>query len=724
MTQEYTLDTTPSVTLNASEDVKQKLPTWLGDVAIMAEIWKTSGLLEKLQRNVHVLRGRMGVYEVCDFVLAELAYVCGHEPSWRSFYRTLGKDNSCLAELWGREKISTRTALSRFHKAIRESSVEALRSLLFEDLLEHGVNSESLGGVLDRNGKRHILFDMDGTRQTAREREVVTNNNYPPPQRRFTQMCAPGYKGRKRGEIVRTRTAIQQSHTQEWLGTFGAPGNGHPLLELEKGCEAISKYMQAQQMPNSAGLLRLDGLYGYAKYLAVPNQFGIGYISRCVDYALLSILGIPELMAECEPCEFESIDTGKVRHVYDVGWFEWASVGQSDKAFKTRLIVGRCPAPSEGRKHKVGKKVGSFVYELFSTDRDSSSLTASDVISLYFGRGGFEDTFKHEDKEQEPDRWYSSNPIAQEWCQLLSQWVWNKRLHLGLIENDSSVRCTVWSDALPFDEKPTQLEAEGFPACGPGSGSLNSRPSYTRPSFLQQASQEQEENSQTERLQPQTQVEQDESKQSHFEPADFILEDEKTLRCPAGKLLRRREKRQLCHGQERVRFAAKASDCWNCSQKNRCRPNSRDSKTGRRIALPIVNGKPQIPARRGIPSPVGPSRPIEPRVKPLHTSPEQAGPRPLLFYDLPASILRRFLPVLLLSVQVTVVKTLLPELSSTPKPKWFTRGQRAHRRLNYAERLARNALPKAAVPGSIFIHGLPKSISEYLVILTQKSRGP
>jgi hypothetical protein len=39
-------------------------------------------------------------------------------------------------------------------------------------------------------------------------------------------VCAPGYLGRKRGEVVRTRTTVLQAHTQQWLGTFSGAGNG------------------------------------------------------------------------------------------------------------------------------------------------------------------------------------------------------------------------------------------------------------------------------------------------------------------------------------------------------------------------------------------------------------------------------------------------------------------------------------------------------------------
>ncbi len=36
----------------------------------------------------------------------------------------------------------------------------------------------------------------------------------------------PGYTGRKRGQVVRTRTIISQAHSFHWLGSFGNRGNG------------------------------------------------------------------------------------------------------------------------------------------------------------------------------------------------------------------------------------------------------------------------------------------------------------------------------------------------------------------------------------------------------------------------------------------------------------------------------------------------------------------
>ncbi len=51
-------------------------------------------------------------------------------------------------------------------------------------------------------------------------------------------VCAPGYRGRKRGEVVRTRTTVLQAHTQEWLGTFSNPGSCHTGAVILRAIQA------------------------------------------------------------------------------------------------------------------------------------------------------------------------------------------------------------------------------------------------------------------------------------------------------------------------------------------------------------------------------------------------------------------------------------------------------------------------------------------------------
>ncbi|MBI2565622.1 MAG: hypothetical protein HYV63_01140 [Candidatus Schekmanbacteria bacterium] len=83
------------------------------------------------------------------------------------------------------------------------------------------------------------------------------------------------------------------------------------------------------------------------------------------------------------------------------------------------------------------------------TDRADSALTACDLLGLYLGRGGFEGTLAQEDREQDADRWVSTNAEGQELWQLICLTAWNSRVRLGRVVSDPPRRRTVWSEALP-----------------------------------------------------------------------------------------------------------------------------------------------------------------------------------------------------------------------------------------------------------------------------------
>lgn len=111
----------------------------------------------------------------------------------------------------------------------------------------------------------------------------------PPAQRRLRPLCAPGYLGRKRGEIVRTRTTVLQAHTHQWLGTFGNAGNGEYRAELRRAVTAIERYVQAHHLKAAYAILRLDGQYGTGAVLS--DLADLAYVTRGQDYHLLDQAG-------------------------------------------------------------------------------------------------------------------------------------------------------------------------------------------------------------------------------------------------------------------------------------------------------------------------------------------------------------------------------------------------------------------------------------------------
>jgi hypothetical protein len=95
--------------------------------------------------------------------------------------------------------------------ALDQPPLEALRSLFQEDLTARPRPQSAAGGLWDRAGRHWVVVDVDGTRQAARQRALPQTAELPSPHRRLEQVCAAGYLGRKRGEVVRTRTTVLQA---------------------------------------------------------------------------------------------------------------------------------------------------------------------------------------------------------------------------------------------------------------------------------------------------------------------------------------------------------------------------------------------------------------------------------------------------------------------------------------------------------------------------------
>jgi len=252
-----------SVSIQITPESAPSLPSWFAEVAAFAHRLTHVGILQAIGEQVRFARARFGQYELLDFVVVLIGYAVSGEPTRLSFYERLLPFAEPFMALFGRKQLPHRSTLSRFLAALDQPTVEALRALFLKDLAAR-TPFDSAGGLWDRVGKQWLVVDVDGTRQAARQRALPQMESLPLPHRRFDQTCAPGYLGRKRGEVVRTRTVILQAHTHQFLGSFGEAGNGDYRGELLRAIEVISSYASQLALPTAFVLLRLDGLYGDA----------------------------------------------------------------------------------------------------------------------------------------------------------------------------------------------------------------------------------------------------------------------------------------------------------------------------------------------------------------------------------------------------------------------------------------------------------------------------
>ena len=101
----------------------------------------------------------------------------------------------------------------------------------------------------------------------------LRQKNCPRPFAGCMTSVPPFYTGRKRGEIVRTRTVVSQAHSSHWLGSFGNRGNGRYREELRQALTVITRFLTAHQLPQARALLRLDGQDGTGAVLADVADF-------------------------------------------------------------------------------------------------------------------------------------------------------------------------------------------------------------------------------------------------------------------------------------------------------------------------------------------------------------------------------------------------------------------------------------------------------------------
>ncbi len=401
-----------SVTIQITPQSVPSIPSWMGEVTAVAQVLSHVGILKAIQQRVQFARVRFGHYDVIDFAVVLIGYALSGEPTLKAFYERLLPFGGAFMALFGRDRLPDRSTLSRFLAALDQATVEALRTLFQEDLQTRKAFA-SPGGLWDRLGQQFVVVDVDGTRQAARQRALPQLKSLPDAHRRFDQIAAPGYLGRKRGEVVRTRTTILQSHTHQWMGTYSGPGNGDYRGELKRAIGVITHYATALSLPLSQILVRLDGLYGNGAPLADIVTSGLGLIARSKDYALLDLPEVKAALARppVEVCTHP--ESGANRALFDCPQIALTPTGP-----RVRLIVAAHQASSSPP--AIGVQREGMVYELFVTALASTSFTAKDVLDLYLHRGAFETVLADEDVEQDPDRWCSHSACGQEFWQILS----------------------------------------------------------------------------------------------------------------------------------------------------------------------------------------------------------------------------------------------------------------------------------------------------------------
>jgi hypothetical protein len=171
-------------------------------------------------------------------------------------------------------------------------------------------------------------------------------------------------------------------------------------------------------------------------------------------------------------------------------------------------------------------------------------------------------------------------------------------------------------------------------------------------------------------------------KAGRFSGKDFAFQPNGTLCCPAGKTLYPTEQRTEDDGSLRVLYAARIGDCRMCPLREQCQWHGHQTAKPRRVSLL------------------------------LH--PLSVGVAPLLWRDWSRREHRRACMQLVRHQRVEVT---LPQARLPPPEKQegiLSRAERAHSRLSFAQRLARNARAPTAPRPLITLNGVPDDFAAFL----------
>jgi hypothetical protein len=553
-------------------------------------------------------------------------------------------------------------------------------------ICEHGFKGDAAGGVIDRAGRRLLVFDVDGTRETLLQRELPDVDGKPAPRRRQLA-TARGYSGRKRSDAVMTRMVVQQSHTQEFLGSLPMPGNGHRLPMIQFAAAQIAHYARERSIPLGDCIVRSDGEHGMFSQVHPVTKEGLGFLSRCANYSFLNHPIVKAALAAGTTVCMTHPDSGMVREVFDVPAVPWQLL---DDAPDVRLIVTRSKFPKE-RQHRVGHRIGDYVFECFVTNRPATSLHAADVVELYLHRGQFEAALAREDKELPTSHWASDELEGQRLWHLLAQWIWNIRIWLGaaLLERTEFERCTDFTTKIDHLSSPSQVDIDALyrdAAIESGAAIM--------PAASVAATRSTDEQDPSAKLQDQTRPANE--VESSPRVLRFVRDESGALRCPSGYRMTLSETRKRSKAV-RERYRAARRDCARCEMRAACLGEGASQEKGRRIEIAANEQEVRVNAERGskrtrlaVLSPVVPTNSRQ-AIKAAPTAAPAKGTS-VLWMDIAAARARRTLYSALDALRVeTSVEASVD--ASSPKPtsdRPISRNQRAHRRRSIQEHLCRN----------------------------------
>jgi len=645
-----------------------ELPAEYNEYLVVSLWMKTTQLWSWLKQRV--LARRAGAYELCDVVAALVAFFTHRTPvrALRDFLKKSKPYGPELAGVLDRHAWISQPALSRALAGVdlqlaRQVSAQLLLSSSRQALSHQAVQQT---GYLDGQGDRWQVYHWDVTVTTLRRRALPQDEQLPEPARPGDRIAAPGYPGRKRGDIQLSRSTVSDANSALWLHADIQPGNGQLVSQLHLAAESIEQVEALVSKQVHDSVVVCDGVSGGLPQARVLREHGLKFVVRYGHYELLDEPQVQAWLQQGPWMAVQDSKSGPKRQAMSLGKRVLAG-GQ----LTATVIVSRRRLPRSGRHRGAGKVVGSWVYELYITDLAETRWAANDVVTLYYGRTAIENRFAAEDREFALDRIFSFTGPGQLLAVSVALMIWNLRILRG---------CSVLDDE-PVERLAQKPRPTPQQPLGTTSDDETPEPDTAQPLDPSSAStsstssgHEQEQPNESLRLAAERWCENHSS--WHYR------HDHRALQCPAGQMLRFSSLRERNKGRLMARFRGRSSVCSTCPKRSHCTPRTTSSHFAKEVVVPLVS-QPNDTTSVTILNHSSRLR------KPFTTLPPLIPVAPVL---LPA-VLRRESLKPLLTMTVSVLVPALSEQRKQAIAKAIDDADRQRRRLTIEQRIALNEYP-------------------------------
>lgn len=414
-----------------------RVPDWASAGVVLIEWLRGEGLWGQLTERLKIQRE--GGYPGIDaFVFLIYLFTSGLRLGVKEFGERARKCHGQLAAVGERARLPTQASMSRILAAVSPEMLKEFGPwLLREAAGTRAVLNHPSVLTRDAEGAGWHVFDWDPTITTLRHRALPVFENMPQANRRSESLAAPGYPGRKRGDVQFSRGTLQHAGSGLWLGIEMGPGNGAHRHAVSSAIEQVVATCEGAGLPKEKALLRMDGAAGNVPAITGCIKAALHFVTRLAHYHLLENDAVKRHLNEAQWYVVPSSGSGPTRQAADLGRVTLEAAPTSVQAdggafapVEVRVVVSRFLAAGEGR--GAGHVIDGWQYELYGTNLTAAAWPEVEVVAGYYGRCGQENRFSQEDSELGLDRIFSYHLPGQHLANLIGLFVWNFSICRGM----------------------------------------------------------------------------------------------------------------------------------------------------------------------------------------------------------------------------------------------------------------------------------------------------